>query len=40
MYHGSTLSFLGTALWSGKPAGLVLTGLVAVAYAVARTYEE
>ena len=39
MYHGSTLSFLGTALWSGKPAGLVLTGLVAVAYAVARTYE-
>lgn len=40
MYHGSTLSFLGTALWSGKPAGLVLTGLVAVAYAVARTYED
>ncbi|OCL15048.1 phosphatidylethanolamine N-methyltransferase [Glonium stellatum] len=40
MYHGSTLSFLGTALWSGKPAGLALTALVAVAYAIARTYED
>ncbi|KAF2018825.1 phosphatidylethanolamine N-methyltransferase [Aaosphaeria arxii CBS 175.79] len=40
MYHGSTLSFLATAIWRGKPAGLVLTVLVAVAYAVARTYED
>lgn len=40
MYHGSTLSFLATAIWSGKPAGLVLTGLVAVAYKIARTYED
>ena len=40
MYHGSTLSFLATALWNGKPAGLLLTGLVAVAYSVARTYED
>ena len=40
MYHGSTLSFLATAIWSGKPAGLLLTGLVAVAYSVARGYED
>lgn len=40
MYHGSTLSFLATAIWRGKPAGIVLTGLVAVAYAVARQYED
>ncbi|KAF1968378.1 phosphatidylethanolamine N-methyltransferase [Bimuria novae-zelandiae CBS 107.79] len=40
MYHGSTLSFLATALWKGKPAGLLLTGLVAVAYSVARRWED
>jgi methylene-fatty-acyl-phospholipid synthase len=40
MYHGSTLSFLATAIWRGKPAGIALTGLVAVAYAIARTYED
>ncbi|ORY06495.1 phosphatidylethanolamine N-methyltransferase [Clohesyomyces aquaticus] len=40
MYHGSTLSFLATAIWHGKPAGLVLTGLVAAAYTVARWYED
>ncbi|KAF2003233.1 phospholipid methyltransferase, partial [Amniculicola lignicola CBS 123094] len=40
MYHGSTLSFLATALWRGRPAGLVLTGLVSVAYAVARRWED
>jgi phosphatidylethanolamine N-methyltransferase len=40
MYHGSTLSFLGTALWFGKPAGILLTALVWVAYQVARTFEE
>ncbi|KAF2747204.1 phosphatidylethanolamine N-methyltransferase [Sporormia fimetaria CBS 119925] len=40
MYHGSTLSFLATAIWNGKPAGLLLTALVAVAYAVARKYED
>lgn len=40
MYHGSTLSFLATALWNGKPAGLLLTLLVAGAYKVARTYED
>ncbi|OAL50517.1 phospholipid methyltransferase [Pyrenochaeta sp. DS3sAY3a] len=40
MYHGSTLSFLATALWYGKPAGLFLTGIVAVAYAIARRWED
>ncbi|KAJ4991256.1 phospholipid methyltransferase [Stagonosporopsis vannaccii] len=40
MYHGSTLSFLATALWYGKPAGLLLTGIVAGAYAIARRFED
>ncbi|KAI5202002.1 phospholipid methyltransferase [Aureobasidium subglaciale] len=40
MYYGSTLSFLGSALWFGKPAGLVLTGLVFVVYKIALTYED
>lgn len=40
MYHGSTLSFLATALWYGKPAGLLLTGVVAVAYSIARQFED
>lgn len=40
MYHGSTLSFLATALYKGKPAGIALTGIVATAYAIARQYEE
>jgi phosphatidylethanolamine N-methyltransferase len=40
MYHGSTLSFLATALWYGKPAGLLLTGVVAGAYSVARRWED
>ncbi|KAF2856241.1 phosphatidylethanolamine N-methyltransferase [Plenodomus tracheiphilus IPT5] len=40
MYHGSTMSFLATALWFGKPAGLLLTGIVAVAYSVARRWED
>jgi phosphatidylethanolamine N-methyltransferase len=40
MYHGSMLSFLGTALWFGKPAGLLLTAWVAVMYQIALRYEE
>ncbi|KAH7388784.1 phosphatidylethanolamine N-methyltransferase [Pyrenochaeta sp. MPI-SDFR-AT-0127] len=40
MYHGSTLSFLATALWYGKPVGLLLTGFVAVAYSIARRWED
>jgi methylene-fatty-acyl-phospholipid synthase len=40
MYHGSTMSFLATAIWYGKPAGLVLTGLVAAAYSIACKWED
>jgi phosphatidylethanolamine N-methyltransferase len=40
MYVGSTLSFLGTALWFGKPAGVVLTALVWVVYSVALRFED
>lgn len=40
MYHGSTLSFLGTALWFGKPAGVVLTALVFAVYSVALRFED
>jgi phosphatidylethanolamine N-methyltransferase len=40
MYYGSTLSFLGTALWFGKPAGIVLTAEVLVVYLLALSFEE
>ncbi|SCV73335.1 BQ2448_7261 [Microbotryum intermedium] len=40
MYYGSTLSFLGTALWYESFAGLLLTALVFVEYKIALTYEE
>jgi len=40
MYHGSTMSFLGTALWFGKPAGVLLTGLVFVVYSIALRFED
>jgi phosphatidylethanolamine/phosphatidyl-N-methylethanolamine N-methyltransferase len=40
MYYGSTLSFLGTALWYAKPAGILLTVEVLIAYLVALSFEE
>jgi phosphatidylethanolamine/phosphatidyl-N-methylethanolamine N-methyltransferase len=40
MYYGSTLSFLGTAFWYGKPAGILLTALVFVVYKVALSFED
>ena len=40
MYYGSTMSFLGTALWLGKPAGVLLTGLVLAVYKVALAFED
>lgn len=40
MYYGSAMSFLGTAVWFGKPAGLLLTGLVLVVYQVALRFED
>lgn len=40
MYYGSAMSFLGTALWYGKPAGVLLTALVFVVYKVALSFED
>lgn len=40
MYYGSTLSFLATALWFAKPAGIALTVLVFVVYKFALMFEE
>ncbi|EPE10486.1 methylene-fatty-acyl-phospholipid synthase [Ophiostoma piceae UAMH 11346] len=40
MYYGSTLSFLGSALVYGKPAGLLLTVWVYLVYVVALRYEN
>ncbi|CAN6605302.1 phosphatidyl-N-methylethanolamine N-methyltransferase [Trichomonascus vanleenenianus] len=40
MYHGSAMSFLGTALWFGKPSGVLLTVLVYVMYSIALKFEE
>ncbi|KEF52716.1 methylene-fatty-acyl-phospholipid synthase [Exophiala aquamarina CBS 119918] len=40
MYWGSTLSFLGTALYKGRTAGVILTLEVFVMYLIALQYEE
>lgn len=40
MYWGSTMSFLGTALLYGKPAGLLLTLVVYFVYLVAIQFEN
>jgi len=40
MYYGSTLSFLGTAVLYGKPAGLLLTAEVLAVYLVALRFED
>ena len=40
MYYGSTMSFLGTAILYGKPAGILLTAEVLIAYLVALRFEE
>jgi len=40
MYWGSTMSFLGTALYFGKPAGLLLTLEVFVGYWIALKFED
>jgi phosphatidylethanolamine/phosphatidyl-N-methylethanolamine N-methyltransferase len=40
MYWGSALCFLGTSLWKGRGAGLVLTIEVIVMYILALRYEE
>lgn len=40
MYWGSTLSFLGTALYTGRAAGVLLTVEVFVLYFLALQFEE
>ena len=40
MYTGSTMSFVGTALVFGKPAGLLLSTWVFVVYSIALGYED
>lgn len=40
MYTGSVMNFLATALYFGKPAGLLLTAFVYVMYQVALRFEE
>lgn len=40
MYYGSTLSFLGSALVYGKPAGLLLTCEVLIVYLIALRFEN
>ncbi|KAN0064312.1 Phosphatidyl-N-methylethanolamine N-methyltransferase [Thecaphora frezii] len=40
MYWGSSMSFVAVALWFGKPAGLILSGLVVVVYLLALRFEE
>lgn len=40
MYYGSTMSFLGTAILFGKPAGIVLTAEVLIVYLIALRFED
>lgn len=40
MYLGSTMNFLALALWFGKPAGILLTVEVFVAYWLALRFED
>jgi phosphatidylethanolamine N-methyltransferase len=40
MYYGSTMSFLGTALLFGKPAGVLLTAEVLIVYLIALRFED
>jgi len=40
MYYGSTMSFLGTAILYGKPAGILLTAEVLLVYLIALSYED
>lgn len=40
MYNGSTLCFLGTALYYGKPTGILVSAFVYVMYRIALVFEE
>lgn len=39
MYNGSTMCFIGTALWYGKPSGLIISLVVYIVYQFALAYE-
>jgi methylene-fatty-acyl-phospholipid synthase len=39
MYYGSTMSFLGVALYKGKVAGVLLTAEVLILYLIAIRWE-
>ena len=40
MYAGSTMSFLGSSILYGRPAGVALTLLVIIVYGIALQFEE
>lgn len=40
MYYGSSMSFLGSAFLYGRPAGMVLAGMVFMVYQLALALEE
>jgi phosphatidylethanolamine/phosphatidyl-N-methylethanolamine N-methyltransferase len=40
MYYGSTMNFLGSAIWSAKPAGVFLTAEVLLVYLIALRFED
>lgn len=40
MYYGSTMSFIGSAILYGKPAGLLLSAEVLTVYLIALNFEE
>jgi methylene-fatty-acyl-phospholipid synthase len=40
MYYGSTMSFLGSAILFGKPAGILLTLEVLAVYLLALRFED
>ncbi|KHJ33682.1 putative methylene-fatty-acyl-phospholipid synthase [Erysiphe necator] len=40
MYYGSTLSFLGTSIYYGKPAGIILTLEILIVYLIALRFED
>ncbi|RKF77728.1 Phosphatidyl-N-methylethanolamine N-methyltransferase [Golovinomyces cichoracearum] len=40
MYYGSTMNFLGTAIYFGKPAGILLTLEVLTVYLIALRFED
>lgn len=40
MYYGSSMSFLGTALLYGRPAGVLLALEVLTVYRIALAFEE